>query len=231
MKPIDVHTHLALPDKRDCQIVSVDIREVLEQGFEPLGPFSIGIHPWYIDELVIDEAFSFVKKYLDHEYCMALGEAGLDRTIKVSFNEQINAFERQIQMAIDLEVQSVIIHCVRAFPDILSIIKKKNYKGSLIFHDYNGKPDMTQQLLRYNVFFSYGEKLFNENSGGFKSFPHIPSHRILLESDDMNHKSIEDVYERAAKLLNLSQKKLLQVVLENAESAFGKSLSLTPNSK
>lgn len=231
MRTLDVHTHIELPKSRERQILSIDIREALEKGFEPLGPFSIGIHPWYIDELVIDEAYQLVKKYIIHDQCMALGEAGLDRSIKVSITEQLEVFEKQIQMAIDHNIHSIMIHCVRAFPDILNIIKKKNYNGSLVFHDYNGKPDMTEQLLRYNVFFSYGEKLFNEKSGGFQSFEHIPRHRLLLESDDMNHKSIEDVYQKASDLLQLDLNSLYQLVLENAESAFGKSLDLTPLSK
>jgi TatD DNase family protein len=231
LKLLDVHTHTGLSQKRESQIVSVDIREVIESGFEPQGPFTIGIHPWYIDELVIDDAYEFVKEYISHDQCMAIGEAGLDRSIKTSLNEQLEVFERQIQMAKDHNIHSLMIHCVRAFPDVLNLIKKKNFKGSLIFHDYNGKPEMTAQLLRYNCFFSYGEKLFNENSGGFKSFSHIPNHRILLESDDMNHKSIEDVYERAASLLKLKLESLHQTILENAESAFGKSLDLTPHSK
>ncbi len=224
MKLLDIHTHLGNPENRENQIVSVDIREVLEEGFQPQGPFSIGVHPWYIDELVIDEAIEFVNEYVVHEKCMALGEAGLDRSIKTSFNDQLEVFEKQIQMAIDHNIHAVIIHCVRAFPDILNVIKKKNYKGSLIFHDYNGKPEMSAQLLRYNSFFSYGEKLFNKNSGGFKSLSHIPNHRILLESDDMNHKSIEDVYDKAADLLKLKVDNLHQIVLENAENAFGKPL-------
>lgn len=223
MKPLDVHTHIGIPEKREMQIISIDIRDALENGIEPQGPFSIGIHPWYIDELVIDEAYEFVKKYITHDQCMALGETGLDRSIKTSINEQLEVFEKQIQMAIDHNIHSIMIHCVRAFPDILSIIKKKNYKGSLIFHDYNGKPDMTAQLLRYNVFFSFGEKLFKKNSGALASLEHIPSHRLLLESDDMNHKSIEDVYEKAAELLELDLENLYQVIHENAENAFGKS--------
>lgn len=226
MKPIDVHTHQAVPEKRNHQIVSADIRDVLEVGIEPQGPYSIGIHPWYIDELVIDEAYEQVKQNLEHELCFALGEAGIDRSIKTSINEQLEVFENQVQMAIDLGIQAIIIHCVRAFPDVLNIIKKKNYKGSLIFHDYNGKPDMTAQLLRYNAFFSYGEKLFNEKSGGFQSFTHIPNHRILLESDDMNHKSIEDVYDKAAELLSLNLEGVHHMVIENVVSAFGKSIPL-----
>jgi TatD DNase family protein len=231
LKPLNVHTHIEIPEKRKMQIMSIDIRDALENGFEPQGPFSIGIHPWYIDELVIDEAYDLVKKYITHDQCMSLGEAGLDRSIKTSINEQLEVFEKQIEMAIDHNIHSIMIHCVRAFPDILSIVKKKNYKGSLIFHDYNGKPDMTAQLLRYNVFFSFGEKLFNKNSGALQSLKHIPSHLLLLESDDMNHKSIEDVYEKASELLSIDLKGLYQVILENAESAFGKSIDLTPLSK
>lgn len=220
----DVHTHNIRDGKRFEQVVSIDIRQALELGLDPIGPFSIGVHPWYIDEIVIDEAYDLIKTFASHEYCMSLGEMGLDRTIDTPIERQMEVFETQLKLAKDAEVNSVVIHCVRAYPDVLNLIKKVNYRGTLIFHDYNGNPDMTVQMLKYNSYFSYGAKLFKESTGGFRSFTHIPNHRLLLETDDMADKQIEDIYERAAELLNMDLKKLDHMMLENAETAFGKPL-------
>ncbi|MBK24839.1 MAG: hypothetical protein CME70_12645 [Halobacteriovorax sp.] len=224
MQFFDSHTHQVRDSIRQSQVLSVDIRKALDQGLKPEGPFCLGIHPWYIDEIVIDEAYELIKEFLEHQHFMSMGEMGLDRKIKVPIQRQLEVFEKQIKLAIDAEVNSLVLHCVRAYPDVLNLIKKLNYRGSLIFHDYNGNPDMTSQLLRYNVFFSYGPKLYDEKSGGFRSFTHIPNHRLLLETDDMEDYRIEDIYEKAANLLNLDLKKLQQIMLENAESAFGKPL-------
>ncbi len=224
MQYFDSHTHHIRDSIRLNQVVSIDIRKALDSGLNPKGPFCLGIHPWYLEEIVLDEAYELIKENLTHPFFMSMGEMGLDRSIKDSFESQLEVFEKQIQLAKEGEVNSLVLHCVRAFPDVLSVIKKLNYRGSLIFHDYNGNPDMTKQLLRYNVFFSYGAKLYNEKSGGFRSFTQIPNHRLLFETDDMEDYRIEDIYEKASNLLNFPLEKLEQIIIENAESAFGKPL-------
>lgn len=225
MRYFDVHTHRPREDRKSDQVFSVDIREALEgKGYDTESPFCMGIHPWYIDEIVIDEAYDLVEDAVNFQNFMSMGEMGLDRTIETSIESQKEVFTKQIEIAIKHNVYSLMLHCVRAYPDIISLVRFSEYRGSLIFHDYNGNPDITEQMLRHNCYFSYGSKLFNENSGGFKSFTHIPNHLILLETDDMEDHTIEEVYERAAELLNMPVAKLDLIIQENAELAFGKPL-------
>ena len=47
---------------------------------------------------------------------------------------------------------------------------------------------------------------------------------MLLESDDMQDHTIEDVYKRAAELLNITEAELDLIIQENSELAFGKPL-------
>lgn len=224
MNYLDVHTHHSRASRRSKEIISLDIRKALEIGYIAQGPFTLGVHPWYIDEIVIDEAYQIIEEATENEYFMSMGELGLDRIIKVPMHRQEEVFTKQVEIAKDKNVSSLVLHCVRAYPDVLNIIKKTNYKGSLIFHDYNGNPDITTQLLKFNSYFCFGEKLFDEKSGGYRSFKHIPNDRILLESDDMEERRIEDVYQMASKLLNIDINKLDLLIMQNAEAAFSKAL-------
>ncbi len=76
------------------QIVNLDLNQQgLEQGY-----FSYGIHPWALDntDFQIEEAFVLLEERLKSPNVLALGEAGLDKMHKASFERQIELFERQI---------------------------------------------------------------------------------------------------------------------------------------
>ena len=140
MKYLDIHTHKERENLRSGQVLSLDIRNTTEVGVQTEGAFSLGIHPWYIGELVLEEAYLIIEEFIMMPNCVSLGELGIDRSIQTSIDQQIEVFRMQVQIAKNYKVNSLTLHCVRAYPEIISIIKKLDYKGSLIFHDYNGHP-------------------------------------------------------------------------------------------
>ena len=79
------------------------------------------------------------------EYCIAIGECGVDRAIETSIELQQTIFEQQIELAEQVQ-KPLIIHCVKAF-DILLFLKKK-YKITvpIIVHGYKNKPEQLKQL-------------------------------------------------------------------------------------
>ncbi len=172
---------------------------------------SIGIHPWHIPPkweaqlIQLEEACS-------SRNCLAIGEIGLDRACKTDWNVQLEVFMKQIELAERLQLP-VIIHAVRTHADLLSI--KKKIKPSLpwILHGYNGNKQSTQQLIKHNFLFSFGERiLLNEKL--LKLLPHIPPSGLFLETDE-TMVPIEQVYEQASKQLGLSTPELKTLIHKN----------------
>ncbi len=185
----DCHTHSKRSDTKN--IYSIDIRKETHVDH----PFSIGIHPWFIEKENLNAQFEILKKGIANSNCVALGEIGLDRTIDLNIETQKKVLEKQLELINEFKVNTIIFHCVKAFSDIEVYLKKLPKSITLIFHDYNGNEQITNSLLKYNTFFSYGEKLFNESTSGFKSLSIIPKDRILLESDEKY--LIEEVYQKS----------------------------------
>ena len=59
--------------------------------------FSIGIHPWYINEERLTSDLKTIEDKLKLEECLALGECGLDKRIEVPMTFQIDVFEKQMK--------------------------------------------------------------------------------------------------------------------------------------
>ena len=94
---IDIHTHKIKSCDNLLQIVNLDLNRLCsEQGY-----YSYGIHPWVLDKVdfQIEKALPLLEERLQSENVLALGEAGLDKMHKASFERQIELFERQIELS------------------------------------------------------------------------------------------------------------------------------------
>lgn len=71
-----------------------DVIEVVNQypwEFDASIPsYSIGIHPWYIDENRLETDLETIKQKLQLDKCLALGECGLDKRIEIPLELQIS---------------------------------------------------------------------------------------------------------------------------------------------
>ncbi|MBT3984227.1 MAG: hypothetical protein HOE90_22925 [Bacteriovoracaceae bacterium] len=217
MRFIDIHSHSI--SSVNFTIISIDPRNI--DLDEMNTPFSIGLHPWWIDQLDLASFYSHLPGYLSHPNCMALGEVGLDRS-RGDFDKQLEVFEGQLRVAGLTNIETVVLHCVRSFNEIISLIKKTNYSGNLVFHDFNGNREIVESLLKLPCFFSYGSKLFEPNSKGFKVFKEIPIDRLLFETDDSEERRIEEVYAKASCLLSLELNELCDKISDNFGKCFGK---------
>ena len=188
------------------------------------GPYiySVGIHPWFINEPNLQNQFNWVEKVSNEKYIAAIGECGIDRAIKTPINQQKEIFIWHLNLAEKLNMP-IIIHCVRAFSDIIEVLVQTKFKGILIFHDYRGNTIQTEKLNQFNCYYSFGKSIVQPNQKLQNTFLRIPNDQILLETDDSEF-SIEKIYICAAKLLNIQPEKLEQVIWSNVERIYGKCL-------
>ena len=218
MKPfVNIHTHTEQSGDNLIQIVNLDLNKPCpEQGY-----YSYGIHPWALDkaDFQVEESFSLLEQRLQLPNVIALGEAGLDKMHKDSFEQQIAVFERQIELSEALQ-KSMILHDVRSHNEIIALRKKHKVQQPWILHGFNGTEQDIQQLTRQGVYLSVGESLLHPERKIYNSFRFIDLDYLFLETD-MSEVGIETIYEAAAKLLGIDIVVLQRRLFANFARLFG----------
>lgn len=215
MQLINLHTHRT-NEPGNIQILNIFAQDLLPEAPESL--FSAGLHPWHIGKVNTEECFQSIDRAAGLKNMLAVGECGLDRSIAVDFAKQKWCFEQQVQIA-DNHRKPLIIHCVRAYSDLLKHKKENKLGMPWIIHGYTGNFDITQSLIRHEFYFSVGEKLLKDESK-HDIFRSIPINRLFLETDDCDV-SITEIYSLAAQVLKMDEKELSQIIAKNFTTIFG----------
>lgn len=213
----DVHTHNE--NIEDCVLSVFNYDPSTDSKLPDKRYYTVGIHPWSLSSKGSMYKVSDLKKYAEDPYCLGFGETGLDYAIKECRELQSLIFRKHIQVANELNIKCVIIHCVRAYSDIIKIIKEESYTGTLVFHDYNGNIEETRALMSLNSYFSFGRSLFRK-SNKLISFDESLYSRILLETDEQNQYLISDIYLKAGGLLEFEEAKLASLIKSNFNNCF-----------
>ncbi len=179
-------------------------------------PLSVGIHPWFADSNDLS-SIQHLKKQAAAKNVIAIGETGLDRIRRENFNAQLELFRIHLTFAEENQLP-VIIHCVKAYSDILAELN--NIKTQVIFHDFNGNVQMMEQILNHsNAYFSLGKSLFATDSKILKSISHLPTNRIFLETDTMPIE-IQAVYEKFSTVKKIDLRELKAIIQNNFQQVF-----------
>ncbi len=136
-----------------------------------------------------------------------MGECGLDKLCNVPFERQQDVFARQIEIS-DKAGKPLLIHCVKAFDELILMRKTYSPQPPWIIHGFRGKPQQVEQLLGKGFYFSFGTR-FNE-----ASLRQVPLERLFLETDDTDC-NIRFVYERIARTLDISEETLIRQIERN----------------
>ncbi len=179
------------------------------------GLYSYGIHPWAMDKasFQLEEALELLEERLQLQNVLALGETGLDRMHKDTFEKQIVVFERQIELSEVLQ-KPMILHDVKSHNEILALRKKHKAKQPWILHGFNGTEQDIQQLTGQGLYLSVGESLLYSERKITKSLKKTPLDMLFLETD-MTKIGIEKIYEAAAKLLEVDLSTLQTRIFSN----------------
>lgn len=213
---IDIHKH-GKETKEDIFVLRNlfpdQVHEIDTQKY-----YSLGLHPWHVEKEKLDIDITKVHENASKKEIIAIGETGLDQKVNVSYIHQIEAFEQQLEIAEEFRLP-VIIHCVKAYNDIITIRKRNGISLPWIIHWFNASQQIAEDLINLNCYLSFGCMLFNEKSKAFRVFPNIPEKNIFLETDDTEY-SIIDVYRKASGLRQISEDKLKIILKNNFKSCF-----------
>ena len=213
---IDIHTHTVHTDSNLIQIVNLNLNQPCpEQGF-----FSYGIHPWEADkaDFQMETALQSLEEKVKLPNVVALGEAGLDKMHKASFERQIELFERQIELSETMQ-KPMILHDVRSHNEIIALRKKHKAVQPWIVHGFSGTEQDIKQLIGQGIYLSVGESLLHPERKIYKSFKFIDLDYLLLETD-MAEIRVEKVYEAAANLLGMDLPDLQTRIFANFARLF-----------
>ena len=190
---VDIHTHI---DNQSVIRIVDDFSEKILRTW--------GVHPWE----VMDEV-----PRLRLEMTAAIGEVGLDKVHKETFEKQIKVFEEMIRLS-ESYGKPMIVHCVRAYSEIIEIRKKMKAKMPWVIHGFNSSVETMRQLLRYDMYISLGEVLYRNENQAIKILKDIPLERLFLETD-VSGRDIRDVYAKAAELMGCDVEFLCKQIFEN----------------
>ncbi|PVX51776.1 TatD DNase family protein [Balneicella halophila] len=205
---IDIHTHNKSNTPNIFQLRSLFPEdEVLNE------PFSVGIHPWYIQDEWTKQ-MEKVKEKASSEQCLAIGECGFDKNSETPLKVQKEIFENHIQLAENLQ-KPLIIHCVIAYDELLRYQKHTNV--SMVLHDFGKNATLGKQLQEKNIYMSVGKALFRESFE--KEFLQLDHSKLFLETDDMEC-SIQKIYEQAKTILGCELADLQKQIQSNYKDIF-----------
>ena len=208
---VNIHTHTARTDDNLIQIVNLDLKQPCpEQGY-----YSYGIHPWEADkdDFQMEISLKKLEERLKSPNVLALGEAGLDKMHKASFEQQIVLFERQIELSEAMQ-KPLILHDVRSHNEIIALRKKHQAQQPWILHGFSGTEQDIKQLIGQGIYLSVGESLLYPERKIYKSFKFIDLEYLFLETD-MADIGIEAVYVSAARLLGIDINALRAQIFTN----------------
>ena len=210
---VNLHTHFYTNSDSILEIVNQYPNEFIED----IPHYSIGIHPWYISDERVSEDVNTIKKKLQLNECIALGECGLDKRIEKKIKVQIDVFESQLYLLNEVK-KPVILHCVAAFDEVISCKKNSGLQSPFIIHGFSKNIPLAKQLLNQDFYLSFGKYLLR-NPELENVFKFAPENQILLETDTIEE-SIYQVYEKAALIKGISVDELKTIVFTNFSRIF-----------
>lgn len=210
---IDIHKHESV-NGIENNVRTVFNRYGMFSSLSREKQYSIGIHPWYTDNL--ETQWNDLRVTAADENVIAIGECGMDAIRGTSLELQAAIFQKQILLANECN-KPLIIHCVRAFPQVLSLLKQANVP--VIFHGFNKKLSIATEVLQQGYYLSFGADLLKDNTAASAVFANIPANRFFLETDD-SPISIKEIYQTAARIRKTAEDAIILQVKENFKTVF-----------
>ena len=143
----------------------------------------IGLHPCSVKENFKVE-LKLVEQYLNSETKFyAVGEIGLDYHWDLSFkSQQLFAFEKQIEMAIERNL-AIVIHSRKSTQDCIDVVKKFDGKVKGIFHCFGGTVEEAKQIIDLGFYLGIGGVVTYKNSGLKEVLQQLSLENLVLETD------------------------------------------------
>ena len=148
---LDIHSHT-----QHSTADTLVIRNQYPLTANTTEPFSVGIHPWYVENWKLQ--WEVLVPLAKHPNCWAIGECGIDKNITTPLPLQQEIFLKHIYLAETLELP-LIIHCVKAYSEVLHLRKITKTKQLWILHGFRKNLKVAKECIAHNIALSFGKPL------------------------------------------------------------------------
>jgi TatD DNase family protein len=214
---IDIHTHGAIAVQGIFSIETLMAHEKrIPENIQGIS-FTIGIHPWHLNEINHKDQINNLLATVADPLVIAVGEAGFDRLKGPSDELQRFVFEEQVQISEKIR-KPMVIHCVRAWDELLQEHKKLKPEMPWLIHGFRGKSDLARQLISKGMFLSFWFDFVMrpEAAALLKS---LPGEKIFLETDGAEI-NIRDIYNKVSGDLGIEVIELKGQIFSNFKEFF-----------
>lgn len=152
---------------------------------------TIGTHPY------MSESAPSISQEMITPQIEAIGEIGLDGVCGVDIAIQERLFREQLRLA-QANSLPVVIHSVRSFEKVISILKEYSLRA-VIFHGFIGSKEQALAALKYqNYYLSFGHRTWSSPKS-VEALKITPINRLFFETDESDT-PIEEIYSTGAQL-------------------------------
>ncbi len=211
---INIHSHKSERENEQ------NIRNLFLSDYSKDTNCSLGIHPWYINLDTVNDDLKLLNQLAKENNVLVIGECGLDKLVDIDLTIQEKIFKEQIKIA-ELNQKPIIVHCVKAFDDLIRIKKECAVSVPMIVHGFNNNKQIAEQLLKNGFYISFGKALLKEGSNASKVICGIPIERIFLETDDADI-LIKTIFDKASQLKSIGIDELKEKMIINFEKIIKK---------
>ncbi len=209
---INIHTHAQIYDAK-LELVNANL-----QASDQTNYYSYGLHPWHLKEETADSLLANLQLRATEKRCLAIGECGLDKICETDLRLQERVFMEQIRIANTIK-KPLIIHCVKAFNEVLNCLNFSDNAMPVIFHGFNNNANIARLLTEQGYYFSFGKALMGFESNAARAIVSVGRKQFFLETDTADV-SIKYVYKKASELLRIEEEILKQQIVSNFETVF-----------
>lgn len=203
---------------------------------------AFGLHPWFVFErssLYLQRLEELLTTYPQ----ASVGEIGIDHAVEKRDDAvQEHVFLEQLQLAWEYR-RPVTIHCRRAWGRLIELLDQFGpFPYGLLIHCFGGSAEVATELVKRGAYISFSGSITRPNAR--KAGPAIravPLNRLLIETDAPDifpHNCATEpslvldliplnepgylgcTLRKAAELLAMTEQKLAEVTLRNAERFF-----------
>ena len=147
----NIHTHIT--KHPESEILSADVLSFSSIGKNEY--LSVGIHPWYLADNDAENQLESLRKAIGNRQVVAIGECGLDKLKGPSMELQASVFRKEIALAEEHNLP-MVIHCVKAYNELVQIKKSTHPQQPWIIHGFRGKEALAKECLQHGFHLSFG---------------------------------------------------------------------------
>ena len=192
----------------------------------------MGLHPTSVKGNFREE-LKMVEDLLASNNYFGVGETGIDLYWdKTWYREQVEAFNRQIDLAIAYDLP-LIIHARESFTEIFRVLENRDTGGLRgVFHCFTGDVGQAKHATALDFKLGIGGVLTYKNSGLDQVVSEIGLNELILETDapylsPVPHRGkrnesayVLHVAEKLSEILNISIEEVAEATTHNASELF-----------